>query len=111
MCAAMLRYMPPRLDEPDTIIFDVEEQEADMQVLLVDSDGRTRWHRVAALDYPDHTACGRRFSPQREQLGLRASKYEGALCEGGCFTSFEISKQHRRTSITLTWPSDEKKGP
>ena len=91
MCAAALARPMPRfreLDEPDTLVIDLEED--DVQVLLLDRDGRQRWHRRANIEPSDHTGCGRRYDWRFEQLGQRMSRLEGELCQDGCFTPFEL---------------------
>lgn len=90
MCAAVAR----RYEEPDTVVVSVEEDE--MQVLLLDSDGEERWHRLAHGEPSDHTACGRPYDFRLDQLGQRLSRYDGQLCKGGphgcCFTPFELAR-------------------
>lgn len=75
--------------EPDVNVLSLEADEVQIQV------GSIVWHRACADHL--HTACGLTID-FRLQLGQRLIRYEGQLCEDGCFSAFELDLAARNNA-------------
>lgn len=67
-----------------------------MQVLLDTADGR--WHRPAIGTGGRRVACGKDVPVRATN---RKETYEGALCEDGCFSPWELGESIRLRSEAL----------
>lgn len=79
-------------DEPDVEVAEVED--ITMQILLLDEDGRQRWHKKAVGGLM--SACGDVIDYRLAEH--RIESYDGHLCVR-CFTPFELAINSKRKGL------------